>query len=130
MLRELNYPANAYQTVVMGEPAKSSGKSVVDVGMLNLSQSPDKQGLLMGRVARSWIIKHPLPITIEQDGDLFIVSDDIFSVYGDGDTKKEAFNNFIDSLIDYYHLLETRVEIDQQNEKLFTHVQQYLVHSP
>ena len=61
---------------------------------------------LVGRIAEGWELVQPLPIRSEWDGDLYIVSDSLFSVYGDGDTEVAAQEDYVTSLIEYYQLLD------------------------
>lgn len=48
----------------------------------------------------------PLTLLVEQEGDgLFVVSDDVFALYGDGETLSAARQSYIVSLIDYYEMV-------------------------
>jgi hypothetical protein len=82
--------------------------------------------LLHGPIVSGWQIVKPLFVMLEQDeGGSFIVSDDIFVVYGTGDTGNEALDDYIMSLIDYYELLAERRD-DPPTEAQFHILQQYL----
>ena len=61
----------------------------------------------------------PLAISIEfdEDGER-IVSDDIFLVYGTGATEEVALNDYVVSLVDYYHTLRTEPSTPQVSEQL------------
>ena len=65
---------------------------------------------LVGRIAKGWELVPPLPIRTEWDGDLYIVSDSLFSVSGDGDTEVAAQEDYVTSLIEYYQLLDRRAD--------------------
>ena len=40
-------------------------------------------------------------VSLEEDQGYYIVSDDMFLVYGEGETIEEAYQDYIISLIDY-----------------------------
>jgi len=87
---------------------------------------PEKQIILFGEITAEWKIVQPLTITIEQSDGLYIVSDEIFDVYGDGDTEYEAVEDYKISLLDYYQLAESRAHEDEQNQALFDHLRLYI----
>ncbi len=89
---------------------------------------PEKQIILFGEIIAEWRIVQPLPITIAQSDGLYIASDEIFDVYGDGDTEYEAVVDYKISLLDYYQLAESRAREDEQNQALFDHLRLYLAH--
>ena len=80
---------------------------------------------LIGRIAEAWELIQPLPVSLECDGDLYIMSDDLFSVYGDGDTEVSARQDYVASLIEYYQLIEGRAH-DVSTRALFQKLQRYL----
>lgn len=80
---------------------------------------------LVGRIAEGWELVQPLPIKSEWDGDLCIVSDSLFSVYGDGDTEVSAQEDYVTSLIEYYQLLDGRAD-DVFTRALFQKLKRYL----
>jgi len=82
---------------------------------------------LLGPIAPGWEITQPLLVTLEADEDnCYIVSDDQFSVYGDGDSLADALQDYIVSLVDYYELLATRTADDLATSDLFHRLQSYL----
>lgn len=88
---------------------------------------PESQVVLLGHIAPGWVITKPLPVTIEQDDDgSYIVSDDIFAVYGDARTPGEALEDYIVALIEYYELLAESAENHPPTQALFHHLGQYL----
>jgi hypothetical protein len=91
---------------------------------LSLSQSLP-QLVLFGDIAPGWKLVKPLIVNIEQDEDAyFVISDDIFFVYGDGETVEQAEKDFTSSLIEYYELLARHD--DEQTQALFWHLQSFL----
>jgi hypothetical protein len=89
------------------------------------------QVFLYGEIAPGWAITQPLLVTFEQDeGGYYITSDDQFAVYGDGDTRAKALQDYVESLIDYYQLLAVRAQSDPPTRVLFHHLQLYLHRVP
>jgi hypothetical protein len=83
--------------------------------------------LLFGKIAPNWKVIKPLLVKIEQEKDgSYLVSEDLFTVYGIGDTSYNALQDYITSLIEYYNLLSARAEKDTPNQTLFRCLQQYL----
>jgi hypothetical protein len=82
-------------------PVYGGGGVLADVS----EQSSSLSKYLVGRIAEGWELVQPLPVRSEWDGDLHIVSDSLFSVYGDGDTEGTAQEDYVTSLIEYYQLL-------------------------
>jgi len=80
---------------------------------------------LFGRIAEGWELVQQLPVSSEWDRNLCIMSDDLFSVYGDGDTKVSAQEDYVTSLIEYYQLLEDRAD-NVFTRALFQKVKRYL----
>jgi hypothetical protein len=63
------------------------------------------QFYLQGKIAEGVVLIQPLLITVELDEDgYFIMSDDLFLVYGEGRTEAEAKEDYAASLIDYFQL--------------------------
>ena len=57
-------------------------------------------------IALGWRITQLLRVNLEQDEDgCYLVSDNVSVVYGIGDTRFEAEQDYIVSLIEYYQLL-------------------------
>lgn len=82
---------------------------------------------LYGQIAPGWWLVQPLSVTIEHGGDgTYIVSDDLFLVYGVGDSLLEAMQDYVVSLIEYYQLLEARIDTNPLNRPQFEHLQVYL----
>jgi len=83
--------------------------------------------LLFGKIASNWEVTKPLLVKIEQEEDgSYLVSEDLFAVYGVGDTSYDALQDYITSLIEYYNLLSARAEKNVPTQTLFRCLQQYL----
>ena len=82
--------------------------------------------ILEGQVAENWILNKPLLITLEQEEGSYIFSDEQFMVYGVGDTPELAFQDYLSSLIEYFDLISSRRDHDQQTDFTFRHLKQYL----
>ncbi len=77
--------------------------------------------VLLGIIASDWEIVRPISVMLEYDEEDsgYIMSDDKFMIYGVGDTRSEAYQDYVQSLIEYYQLLATRVKDDSATETLF-----------
>jgi len=85
------------------------------------------QANLYGIISNEYTIVQPLQITIEQDdNDSFVVSDDIFLVYGDGNTKQEAIKEYVESLIEYFQLVENGAASNHFDKMLLSELQSYI----
>ncbi len=114
--------ANANSVFALLRPPMYSGGNVqADVSGASSALSK----YLVGRIAEGWELIQPLPIKSEWDGDLCIVSDSLFSIYGDGDTEVSAQEDYVKSLIEYYQLIEGRAN-DVFTRALFQRLQRYL----
>jgi hypothetical protein len=82
---------------------------------------------LVGELAAGWQLVQSLQVILEQDTDgSFLVSDDVFLVYGVGDTAAEALHDYYVSLMEYYEFLSTRLESNPHNQNPFRHLRLYL----
>jgi hypothetical protein len=132
MLREMPiWPATStYTQSLASKPADSTGTSQrASIGRLDVSPMRPEQILLFGEIAQGWIIKNPINLTIEKEGTLFIVSDKVFWIYGDGDTKSDAIDDYIFSLIDYFQLIESSTDNNRLNQQQLNHLRLYLRHA-
>lgn len=90
-------------------------------------QLPRKEWILFKEnISVEWQIAQPLIVSIEHSNGLFIVSDNLFGVYGDGDNEYEALEDYKISLIDYYQLIKTRAQENKQTQELFNHLKLYI----
>ena len=114
--------ANANSISALLKPSVYSGGDVqADVSEASSALSK----YLVGRIAEGWELVQPLPVSLERDGNLYIMSDALFSVYGDGDTEVSAQEDYVTSLIEYYQLLDGRAD-DVFTRALFQKLKRYL----
>jgi hypothetical protein len=82
---------------------------------------------LFGDIVEGYNITQVLPINLEKEDDgSYVVSDDIFLVYGSGDSRKEAINDYVSSLIEFYEMVEEDASTNDFDKKLFMHLRSYL----
>ena len=83
------------------------------------------QVTLLGEVSAHLRLIKPIHINFEEAGEgKILASDDIFYMYGEGNTRKEALGDYIISLSEYYELLESHK--DTPSMELFRFLQSYL----
>ena|ERR1700690_4597234 len=81
---------------------------------------------LMGQIDKLLIIQ-PIRINIELDEDnTFVVSDDIFLVYGNGNNELDAINDYVSSLIEFYKLLEKNAATNKFDQIQFSNLLTYV----
>jgi hypothetical protein len=80
--------------------------------------------VLTGKIAPGWKIVKPIALDIERDEGFFIISNDIFLVYGYGDSLEAARADYIQSLLEYYDILVDKT--DGPTRSLFRHLKSYL----
>lgn len=115
--------ANANRIFAPSWPSMFGGRCDVQADLSGASSA--LSSYLFGRIAEGWELVQPLPVSSEWDRNLCIMSDDLFSVYGDGDTEAAARQDYITSLIEYYQLIESRAN-DVFTRALFQRLQRYL----
>lgn len=83
---------------------------------------------LYGKIADGWEIIHELPVTLEQDEDgFYVLSDDLFLIYGEGKTEEEVKTDYMTALIDYYQIIDSKArEGDRLSQMVLQNIQQYL----
>jgi hypothetical protein len=82
---------------------------------------------LQGELVRGWQIKKPFDVIVEVDEQgYFVVSDDIFGVYGEGRTQRAALDDYAVSLCEYFELVAAEAAQDEANQALLAHLQIYL----
>jgi hypothetical protein len=83
------------------------------------------QFVLLGKIADGWKIIRELQLAVERDDDgYYLVSDDEFFVYGEGETLVQARRDYIISLIEYYELVARHD--DAPTQTLFRYLKSYL----
>lgn len=74
---------------------------------------------LIGKASDRLVFKTFFKINIELDDDYYIVSDDVFLVYGDGDTREAAMQDYLSSLIEFYEIVKDKSETNVFEHKVF-----------
>ena len=107
-------------------PASATGLSIIPLATTHLILK--RQFFLSGNITSRWQIIQPLLLTEEHDDDgSYLISDDLFEVYGDGSTAPDAIKDYIISLIDYYEILAISSQEDDELVKAqFHRLQRYL----
>lgn len=100
--------ANANRIFASLGSSMFGGHCDVQAGLSGVSSA--MSSYLLGEIAEGWELVQRLPVSSDWDGDLCIMSDALFSVYGDGDTNAAAQQDYVTSLIEYYQLLEDRAD--------------------
>lgn len=85
------------------------------------------RAFLLGKVSPDWKMVQPLPINLEQDEDgTHIVSDDIFLVYGNGNTPIEAMCDYVSSLLEFFQLVKEGAETNLFDQEQLLNLQSYI----
>lgn|SRR5882724_1608614 len=83
------------------------------------------QVALVGDIFERFILAQPIILNFEHaDAGKIIASDDIFYMYGEGNTRQEAVRDYLSTLSEYYALLESND--DAPSVELFSYLQTYL----
>jgi len=79
----------------------------------------------VGVISDNFRLVQPLAIDLEEAGSgEIIASDNVFYMYGQGATRREAVEDYVSSLSEYYELLESHN--DAPSVELFRYLQSYL----
>lgn len=75
-----------------------------------------------------WTLALPLNLTLATDEDGWnVLTDDVFQVYGDGETLEDARCDYIASLIEYYRMVERdATDGDESAHSEFDRMRSYL----
>jgi hypothetical protein len=116
------------QTALVREATtdRSSIRWSADVGRTP-QESMAAQIVLYGAIAEAWRIREPLPLTIEEEEGAYIVSDDVFLIFGTGHNLAEALQDYISALTEYHEVLSRHQ--DNPTISLFRRLQRFLEHS-
>lgn len=69
--------------------------------------------LFYGKVREDWIIKQPISLKLERDeDDTYIISEEVFNIYGQGRSLNEAREDFTVALVEYYEILKKYAKDD------------------
>lgn len=88
---------------------------------------------LEGVISPGWEIVRPITLFLEMDqdddeDDTFIVSDDVFGRYGAGDTIRAARDDYVDTLIGYYQIIERQAREYPANVPILNRLREYIKH--
>jgi len=95
--------------------------------LLELTAATRETRFLRGHIAPGWIVRRPLEIKIERDeiGES-MASDDQLAIYGLGADRDAAIADYIESLIEYYELIEAESVDHPPTAALLRHIQHYV----
>jgi hypothetical protein len=85
------------------------------------------QHYLLGPLADGYRLIKPLLVKIEpgDDGDC-LVSDDLFGVYGSGNSESKALADYRLSLVEYFDLVAARAGTNEANRALFSTLESFV----
>lgn len=90
---------------------------------------PSWSAAIFGPLGAGWWLTQPLAVTFERDDDgWWIVSDDVFLVYGMGKDRSQAYKDYVASLLEYYQLVEKGATENPYDQTELAHLQSYLRH--
>lgn len=80
---------------------------------------------LSGTVGHGFEIVQPLPLNVERDAEgVYLISDSLFGVYGQGPTLDEAFADYSVSLVEYHDIMAAGV--NPETKAIVEHLRTYL----
>ena len=86
-----------------------------DQSSTHISQLP---ALFHGEVREGWIIEQPVSLKLDRDDDgTYIISEDVFNIYGQGVSIEAARENFVTALIEYYEILKSYSNCDAASQE-------------
>lgn len=89
--------------------------------------APEIQAYLHGEILNGLLVIQPFQINIEREEDQsYIVSDDLFLVYGNGGNLSDAINDYVMSLVEFYQILERNANSNLFDQKQFASLQTYI----
>lgn len=91
---------------------------------LTVQPSAPSYVTLAGDIFRDFILVQPIVVHLEAADGKIIASDDVFYMYGEGNTRQAAVEDYLSSLAEYYTLLESHR--DAPSVELFSYLQTYL----
>jgi hypothetical protein len=94
---------------------------------LDFSYSP-VQFDLFGKIRDEWEMTKPLLVTLEQDEDgYYVLSDELFLMYGEGPTEIKAKEDYLETMVDYYQIIQEKAhEGDEPSQAILQKIQEYL----
>ncbi len=115
--------SSTYRSTVTSAALKSRYQQRIRAYTSRAPRAP-LQVTLAEDVLKDYSLRQPLVISLEQDGGQIIASDDVFYMYGQGNTRQEAVLDYLTTLSEYYALLESCD--DAPSVQLFSYLQTYL----
>jgi len=128
------YPTDESAPRLRVLPAADAGGMRVAAGQSSASRSFEQAFSLVGPLtglAPGWLAHRDLPLKLRRDlGGSWIVAEDVFLVYGVGETPEEALRDYLASLVEYYHLVETGAQQDEHDKRELDRLRGYLEQLP
>lgn len=95
-----------------------------NVARMGVRPSFPPQVSLAGDLFDKYSLIQPITVSLGLSDGRFLVSDDVFYMYGEGITLQAAIEDYLSSLAEYYELLESYD--DAPSLDLFSYLQTYL----
>ena len=74
-----------------------------------------------------WRLLKSILLRVEQDEDgCFVVSDDVFALHGDSESRSAAIRDYAQTLVEYHDLLAERSQGDEPTSALLGCLKRYL----
>lgn len=119
-------PASFSDSTVFSMPQREKSTRTWPA-VISIPKTVAFQAYLMGEISNELQVIQPLQINIEQDEDnSYIVSDDVFLIYGDGNNRIAAMKEYIESLIEFYQIVKKSSVNNQFDKKLFDYLYTYI----
>jgi hypothetical protein len=68
---------------------------------------------LIGTIAEGWMLIKPITLTVERDETgAYLASDAVTTVYGYGESGPQAIQDYIQSLIEYFEIVDNATSIE------------------
>lgn len=118
-------PAAIADTTIF--PFSKGERTFVPSPVVGTPKTTPIQAYLIGKISKDFKIVQPLQINIEEEDDnSYIVSDDIFFVYGDGDNKLSALKEYSESLIEFYQIVGESSTTNEFDKQLYNQLRAYI----
>ncbi|MGH7826373.1 MAG: hypothetical protein ACREQ7_14505 [Candidatus Binatia bacterium] len=83
--------------------------------------------ILHGEIAEGCILHQPIIAYIERDDDgRYILSEDLFAIYGQGRTINEAWKDYGSAFCEYYHIMKKHAAADEPSREAFDRLSRYI----
>jgi hypothetical protein len=106
----------------------SIGEQRESIGASQETHSTDTFPLfLVGRLDDAGVrLKQPIGMLLESDNEVFVISEPLFGVYGEGDNPQSALRDFKSALVDYAKMLLDRKDESEQDFAQFDMLNKYV----